>query len=174
MKKNIFLIGSMIFSLLLLSTCQPPVETVDVEAEKEAIMAVIQAESESARDGDPETLKSLYVQDEYNTRLSLTSDWYGITTGWDKLGPYFDRYHRDEERDVNVKITKENHIIKVMDDAAWLICDNNWIGTFNDEPIENRGMQITFLEKVDGEWKISFAAWLHKPDPYEEEKGTEE
>lgn len=147
---------------LLLSNCQPQV---DIEAEKEAIMAVIQAESESARDGDYEKLISLYIQDDLQTRLNLGSESYSIQSGWDELGPMFDRYKDPEVDRSGVKISKENPIIKVTGNTAWIICDNIWEGEVEGEKRYWESLQVTFLEKVEGEWKFSFAAWLRKPEP---------
>lgn len=161
-----------LFSLLamFLYNCQ---SQVDVEAEKEAILAVIQAESESARDGDYEKLISLYIQDDLQTRLNLGSESYSIQTGWDELGPLFERYKDPEVDRSGLRVSKENPVIKVTGNTAWIICDNIWEGEVDGEAVSWGGLQVTFLEKVEGEWKFSFAAWLRKPEPPEEAEEPE-
>jgi len=66
------------------------------------------------------------------------------------------------EKPVN---TKENMVIKVTGNTAWLTYDNKWEWT-NDGIIGGyNNIQIIFLEKIKGEWKISFAAIYSKSQP---------
>ncbi|MBE0679432.1 MAG: nuclear transport factor 2 family protein [Bacteroidales bacterium] len=161
MKKYLLLFTA--FILIASTSCQ---KKVDIEKEKEAIMAVIQAESETARDGDVDGLISCYIQDEYNTRLILQSDTGYIITGWEKLAQLFVMFKSNAELDYsNISVSKENAVIKVMGNTAWVICDNIWKGIYNQNEINSETYQITFLEKVDGEWKFSFVAWIAKPEP---------
>jgi ketosteroid isomerase-like protein len=154
----------LLFVLILIagSSCQ---KKIDIEKEKQAIMAVIKAESEAARIGNVDGLISCYVQDEYNTRLNFGEDSYNIITGWDKLAPLFKEYTPNTEVDTTkISFTKENAVIKVMGNTAWLICDNNWKYEAPEGESKWENIQVTFLEKVDGVWKFSFAAWITKPE----------
>lgn len=163
--------GLLLFALILIagSSCQ---KKVDIEKEKQAIMAVINAESEAARIGNVDGLISCYIQDEYNTRLNFGEDSYKIITGWDKLAPLFKELTPNTEVDTTkISFTKENAVIKVMGNTAWLICDNNWKYEAPEGESKWGNIQVTFLEKVDGVWKFSFAAWIAKPEP---KVGTEE
>ncbi|MCJ7820261.1 MAG: nuclear transport factor 2 family protein [Bacteroidales bacterium] len=156
----------LLFTVLLLigvTSCQ---KKTDIAREKEAIMAVIQAESETARDGNFEGITSCYVQDELNTRLTVSEESYSIITGWDELVKLFEPFKSNAEQDYsNLKVSKENAVIKVMGNTAWLICDNIWKGEIDSSDFKSETLQVTFLEKVEGEWKISFAAWIAKPKP---------
>lgn len=150
-------------ALIAGTSCQPKI---DVEKEKEAIMKVIQTESETARDANFEGLASCYVQDELNTRLNYSVNNYEVTTGWEKVKKILEGFTASTGQDYSgIKITKDNAVIKVTGNTAWLICDNNWKGTFGGTEVQNENIQVTFLEKVDGNWKISFAAWIEKPEP---------
>jgi hypothetical protein len=42
--------------------------------------------------------------------------------------------------------------------------------------LTGKSIHVEFLEKVNGEWKFSFAAWLFKPEPEDEDEevGAEE
>ncbi|MEZ5012146.1 MAG: hypothetical protein R2744_11440 [Bacteroidales bacterium] len=132
-------------------------------------MAVIQSESELARDGNVEGLKSLYQQDGLNTRININANSYSILTGWDKVGANFDKYAANAGTDLNsATITKENPIIKVNEESAWVLCDNTWEGVYQGENFVMNNLQLTFLEKVEGEWKISLVAWLDKQETPEE------
>ena len=161
MKKYLLLIAAMV--MIAGTSCQ---KKVDIEKEKEAIMAVIKAESETARAGDAQGLMSCYIQDEYNTRLSVGLKGYDIITGWDQLGPHFEKLTSGSGPDPGkVTISKENPVIKVMGNTAWLICDNIWEGEMDGTNFKSENIQITFLEKADGKWKFSFAAWITRPEP---------
>ena len=63
-------------------------------------------------------------------------------------------------------------ILKVTDGSAWLICDNIWKWNYEGEPGGMDNIQISFMEKIDGEWKFSFTAYITKPEI--EEKVEEE
>jgi ketosteroid isomerase-like protein len=144
-------------------SCQ---KKVDIEKEKQAIMAVINAESETARTGDVNGLSSCYIQDEYNTRFMVGKNNYQILTGWDKLAPLFESLKANAEIDDSVMtFTKENEVVKVTGNTAWVICENNWKMKTEEGERKVESIQITFLEKVDGVWKFSFAAWIPKPEP---------
>ena len=58
---------------------------------------------------------------------------------------------------------KENMVIKVTGNTAWLTCDNIWEWTIDGNKGGYSNIQVTFLEKIKGEWKISFAAYYSKP-----------
>ena len=62
----------------------------------------------------------------------------------------------------NLVNTKENVIIKVAENSAWLTCDNIWTWTVEGEPIGYNNIQILFLEKIKGDWKISFSSFYSK------------
>jgi len=166
---------ALLLAIVALS-CQ---ETIDLDKEKKAILDVIQKESEFARDGRHEDFISLYVQDEYNTRIIFNQDSLDIITGWEKLGPFFERYKQATDEDYSwVTISKENPVIKVTGNTAWVICDNIWKGRFEGEEMKRESVQVTFLEKTDGTWKFSASVWIVKPDseeePEEEKDDTDE
>jgi hypothetical protein len=154
-----------LFAIILLAgtACQ---EKIDIEKEKEAIMAVINAESETARTSDYDGLVSCYLQDENQIYFYLGIDDYQIYTGWDQLAPQFERFKEPPAEEMKaITFSKENPIIKVTGNTAWAICDNIWKGTGEEGAWKNEGIQITFLEKVNGNWKFSFVAFLQKPEP---------
>jgi hypothetical protein len=174
MKRVCFVLGGMFLFVFLFTACQPKV---DIAKEKEAIMAVINQESQAALDRNPEALKALYIQDEMNTRVNLSPDTCIILKGWSELEPKLDSYKPDTTFSriyKNIKFSKENARIKVTGNTAWVLCDNIWQGDIEGKPMKVEGLQITFLEKVNGQWKFSFAAWLSKPNKEAENEEEEE
>jgi ketosteroid isomerase-like protein len=156
----------LLFTAIIMVSAISCQKKVDIEKEKEAIMTVIKAESETARNGDVAGLISYYVQDEYNTRFTLGKDNYQILTGWDKLSPLFESFKVNAETDSStMSFTKKDEVVKVTGNTAWVICENNWKITTTEGERKAESIQITFLEKVEGAWKISFAAWIPKPIP---------
>ena len=65
----------------------------------------------------------------------------------------------------NPKNLKENIIVKVFGNSAWVICDNTWKGNYNNVPEKTTNIQIAFFEKINGKWKFSFNAFVQKPEP---------
>ncbi len=152
-------------------SCQ---EKIDIEKEKEAIMAVIQEAGDAAAAMDMERLFAVHVQDSLDTRLQLGENNYTIYAGWDEIKSLFESWtEMDRTGYENPKNFKENVILKVIDDCAWLICDNIWKWNYEGEPGGFDNIQITFLEKIEGEWKISFTSFITKPEK-EVEEGEEE
>ncbi len=173
MKKSI--LAWFILPLLGIFSCQE--KPVDLNAEKAAILETIQKESEYARDGKFQEFTDLYVHDDYNTRITTMNDTLVITKGWANI---YDLMEYIQERDStefhSIAISKENPIVKVTGNTAWVTCDNIWKGIYQGQEVYSNSIQITFLEKVEGKWKISFSAWVQKPgaEEPEEVEGTEE
>jgi hypothetical protein len=160
MKKFKFLLIGLIF--LSGYSCQ---KKVDVEKEKAAIIEVLNAEGKLFAANDLEGVFALHVQDELATRL----DGYRIYKGWDEIKSLYESYVAGNTQDTtwrNPRNIKENIILKVTGNTAWLICDNIWKYEFNNKPIEWNNVQIAFFEKIDGKWKFSFNAFV-PPRPAE-------
>jgi ketosteroid isomerase-like protein len=156
MKKLQFLIMTLLF--LSFYSCQ---EKIDVEKEKAAIIKVLNEEGSTFAANDLEGVCALHVQDETATRY----DGYKIYKGWDQIKSLYESYISLNSQDTswqNPKNIKENIIIKVTGNTAWLICDNIWKYEFNNQPQQWGNIQIAFFEKQNGEWKISFNAFVPK------------
>ena len=160
-----FFVGTILAILLLAGTsCQ---QTVNVEKEKEAILAVLQEEGDAALAQDKDRMFALHVQDELETRLELGEYGFNTYKGWDEVGGLLGDVFSGEgalggENAVN---RRENMIIKVTGNTAWLTCDNIWEWTTDGVTGGYSNIQVTFFEKIKGDWKISFAAYYSKPQP---------
>ncbi|NQU85643.1 MAG: hypothetical protein HQ541_07775 [Mariniphaga sp.] len=142
---------------------------IDIEKEKEAIMAVILKEGDAHAAHDLKGLYAVHIQDSLVTRLQTRKNNYSIYAGWDEIKSLFESWTKmDMTKYENIKNSKENVILKVLDDCAWLICDSNWEYVKEGNPIRESDIQITFLEKIEGEWKISFNAIVIKSGPERE------
>jgi hypothetical protein len=148
-----------ILVLIIGTSCQPKV---NVEKEKEAILAVIQEEADALISMDKDRVFATHTQGSEEMRLELGVYGYRIYEGWNDIEALLGDY-LEGEPSTNAKISKENVQIKVAGTAAWLICDNIIQWGSGDETDGYSNIQIAFLEKVQGEWKISFSAYYSKP-----------
>ncbi len=157
MRRFIWLLLALI--LVAGSSCE---QIVNVEKEKEAILAVLLEESAAYTAGDKERVFAVHMKDDLETRLELGVHGYNAYIGWDEiktlLGDATDAWQGDHA--VN---TKEDVIMKVTGKSAWIACNNVWKSTFEGEDSSFSNVQIVFLEKVKGEWKISFSTYYSKP-----------
>ncbi len=154
MKNIACIVYSVIMLMFFISACKPKA---DLEAEKEAIEAVINSETQAWIDKNPEKMKEFYIQDASQTRVNIQDSEYTIATGWDKrsvaidtLAKYADWVGVEEFR-----VEKEFLEIKVMDDAAWAILKETQNMIFNGSPATSVAIIYVVLEKVKNDWKIS-------------------
>ena len=152
-------------------------ESTDVEAEKKAIIDLINAETDAYMNFDFDKVTSFYVKDSLNFRLTTGADNHVFLEGWDQVEDFF----RDELINSNpntpdnthISVEKNDYRIKVFTDAAYVICTETWTYKMPDDTIQINSRQVRFLEKVDGEWKISFLSFIGTSG-YEEEEALEE
>lgn len=171
--KNIGSMSTLLIVLFMVSCKQQ----VDVEAEKQAIIDVINAETQAYMDFDFEKVISYYVQDSLDFRLTTGADSYVFLQGWDEVEAFF----RDElidsnpniPEDTHVNVEKDNFRIKIYENAAYVLCNEKWTYTQPGNLIEIESLQVRFMEKVDGEWKITFLSFIGTSG-YEEEEMLEE
>jgi len=151
-------LGTLIAIILLTSvSCQ---EKTDIEKEKTAILKMLDDEIKLFIAGDKEGLSTIHVQDVLDTRFDGTK----IYSGWSEIETLLQGYIERNKNDTiskNVRNVKENIILKVTGNTAWLICDNIWKWEENGESKEAGNYQISFLEKINGQWKFSFNAFVN-------------
>lgn len=155
MKKTAMILGSAFMLMFFVSACKPKVS---VEADMEAIKAVINSETQAWIDKDPDKMKEFYIQDEFQTRVNIQDSIYTVSTGWDKrsiaidtLAKYADWVGVDA-----FKVEKEFLVIKVMDDAAWAVLKETQNMIYQGSPGTSVAIINVMLEKNDHEnWKIS-------------------
>ena len=138
-------------------------ENIDIEKERTAILEVIHKEGEVFANYDMESLSALHVQDKSDTRLAGTQ----VYKGWSDIKKLLESYIEVNKQDTvstNVRNEKENIILKVTGNTAWLICDNIWKWETNGQLQSAKNIQISFLEKINDEWKFSFNAFVAGPD----------
>jgi hypothetical protein len=136
-----------------------------LEKEKEAIMAVIHEEAAAIAANDTERLFALHVRDSLESRLELGVYGFHAYKGWEAISTLLGDFTSGSSPLGNAVNSKENVVLKVSGKSAWLTCDNIWKWNIDGEEGGYDNIQIVFLEKIKGEWKISFSAYYSKPAP---------
>jgi hypothetical protein len=149
--------------IIAIAACKESTTPVDIEAEKEAILKVILNESEFARDGKLQEFYNLYVQSDSTFYLGVTENISRYYEGYNEIVSNFEFLAEMKDIDYSwVTISKSNPKFKIYQNTAWVVCENIWQGKRDTLSINNEGMQVTFLEKHNNDWKISFIGFLPK------------
>ena len=161
-KKMIFLLAVIMIGCVESNSNQA--SAIDYEAEKKAIMEVIQAESEAFWDKDFDRYASHWVQEDY----IRTMGWWeagGVTVveGWEERGRRT-KEHMDQSPDENetaTKVRRENVNLRIYEDVAWMTFDQYGVDT-GDTLMDMPGLsrETRIFEKEDGQWKIVYLGWL--------------
>ncbi len=169
MKK--YLIPLIILVVLAGISCE---ETIDIEKEKEAIKAVIEEESNAYYARDFDRWAATCLQDETLVRIGATKSMYGYFTGWEESSQAMKEAFESNPEPVKNPEVKTNYKIKVYEDCAWAVFDNE---SFNDEGESvNKSIHVEFLEKIEGDWKIVYLSIINTSsyDEAEEDEGEAE
>lgn len=158
--------------VLVVCGCQ---QTIDIEQEKAAIIELINNETNAFVDYDFEGVASFYSKDSLNIRLSAGRDDYNFLEGWENVANHLKGQIEDEEvpSDSHVSVEKSNYRMKIYPESAWVLCDEKWTYRYTTDTVEINSIQVRFLEKIDGEWKIAFLSFVGTSG-YDELEGVEE
>jgi hypothetical protein len=144
---------------VLVSTgCNQPI---DFDQEREAIIAVIKEETDAYLDRDYERLSATHVHDSLNIRLTAGADNYTFIQGWEEVGQFLmsDLTEDDLNAD-NITVEKTNYRMKIYPTSAFVFFNQKWISQYDEDSIELNTIQVRFLEKIEGEWKISCVSFI--------------
>ena len=157
--------------VFLFSACQPKV---DIEKEKGSIKAVLEGETAAFLARDLDKVSSFYVQDELNTRLQQTcSAENPVYSGWSNVKSFLENMMKESgNENTSYKNSKEDLIIKIKGDCAWVVNKDVWSWEAKGIPATAYGIQTTFMEKIDGTWKISMFSYFYKDQVSEISKDT--
>jgi hypothetical protein len=149
MKMNV--ISLLVLSLIAISSCQ---EQIDIEKEKEAIKAVIENQSLADYARNYEENINSFIQDESLTVLTAGKSGYFYMRGWDEIELAVKERYEASPDPTGVKLEFDNYKIKVYHESAWAVYDQ--IKYTAEGEFISKNLEVRFLEKGDGEWKIVF------------------
>jgi hypothetical protein len=145
--------------LMALSGCK---QTIDYEKEKQAIIDVINRETRAYVDRDMETVFATHVHDSLNMRLTAGADNYVFIEGWEAHAKHLagDETEDDLGPDLHINVKKYNYRMKIYPNSAFVVCNQTWTSSYEDDTTNIESIQVRFLEKIEGEWKISFVSFI--------------
>ena len=154
------------------TACEP---SLDYEKERAAIIEVMKKETQTYIDRDFEAMYSTHLQDSTNIRLTAGADNYVFAEGWEDVSRHMtgDETEDDLGIDLHISVEKTKYRMKICPTSAFVVCDQKWTSQFDDDVTEIKSIQVRFLEKIDGEWKISFVSFIGTSG-YENFEETEE
>ncbi len=157
---------------MALTGCQQPI---DFEQERAAIIAVMEKETQTYIDRDFEEMYSTHVQDSLNMRLTAGADNYVFAEGWNEVSKHMtgDQTEDDLHSDLHINVEKTNYRMKIYPNSAFVVCNQKWSSRFGEDVNEINSIQVRFLEKIKGEWKISFVSFIGTSG-YQDIEETEE
>lgn len=153
------ILSLLILAALAFSGCEQPI---DYEKERAAIIAVMEKETQTYIDRDFEGMFSTHVKDSLNMRLTAGADNYVFALGWDDVSRHMTGDQTEDELgpDRHITVERSNFRMKIYPQSAFVVCDQKWISEYEDDVTEINSIQVRFLEKLEGEWKISFVSFI--------------
>jgi len=168
------ILSTLLIAVFAISGCE---KAFDLEKEKAAIIAVMEKETQTYIDRDFEGMFSTHLQDSTNLRLTAGADNYVFAEGWKDVSRHMtgDETEDDLGIDLHIKVEKTNYRFKICPMSAFVICNQKWTSSFDDDVTEIESIQVRYLEKIDGEWKISFVSFIGTSGyPDDEEEGFDD
>ncbi len=157
----------------------PPKEEIDIAKEEEAIKAVLKKEISHWWAMELDAESDFWVKEDYMTTVNNNGNNHSQNHGYDSIYADMKRFiEQIEDQDQYQYVSNTKHEfkdfnIKVFVKVAWAVyyVYENW--EFKGEPYDRSSVRVTFLEKVDGDWKMALNAitWLN---PCEEEDEDED
>jgi ketosteroid isomerase-like protein len=149
MLKMLFYVLSL--SLLVLVSCQPPV---DMAAEEAAIKAVNQKQLEANEAFNFEGESAVWLHAPYILHATAAAGEGKL--GWDSLSVYykerFDAAKKDTATQYN--FTVENFTVQIEGNAAFVTYDESFKGTVAGNQFDSNYKVHKYFIKKEGEWKI--------------------
>lgn len=148
MKKMIALLFLSIPFMNLSCEKPPP----DPEKEKEAIIALIEEETQSYYDKDYDRWSSCYVHSDENIWIMSQKNWHDYRDGWENQSEGM-KSAFESEKEINREVKKPIEI-KVYDKSAWIVFESEQFDE-NEESVTKQRVTY-FLEKHEDKWKIIY------------------
>lgn len=151
-----------ILLVLVLASCAP---TIDTEKEKAAILAVLQEEGDAFSAADMNRIAATHTANAQDVRLAWDGSGAKRYEGWDQIKGLYEEYMANPLPGGSFKNAKEKVVVRVANGSAWVVCDNTWKSTQDGKENSFTNVQVAFLEKQQGKWKVAFTAFVPRSDP---------
>jgi len=134
------------------------------KVEEEAIKAVIKKQIESFHVRNYEVYKDVWAHESYIVRMYSEGTRF---TSWDSVGNmYRNNMKNYPDPWENFQYNLSDMYIHVKGNSAWAIHNQRKSATFSGNPFSSKSWNVRFLEKIDGDWKMTF--YTHGSLPFED------
>jgi ketosteroid isomerase-like protein len=158
--KNI-LLGLFSLGLLVVTSCH---EKIDIAKEKEAIIAVVEADKTAYLNQDNAAMGEFWIKDVSSKKIWWTDKGEQMIEGWEAINASQLKETRDTSWNRKlVTCTFSDFQINVTGNSAWLTSKTNWKGTLNGNPFEMNQSRVICMKKTDGKWKFTLMALYNFP-----------
>ena len=149
--------------------CEKPI---DIEAEKSAIIKVLDAESSAFFARDIDSWEKTWVQEPYTLKISSGKNNYFELLGWNSIQPAFKEGFEKSPEPMEVDLAKENFTFHIWKDVAWVIYEQHRKNMKEDDPDYVPYRVAHVLEKTNDGWKIVYMGTVYRNSYRESESGT--
>jgi len=149
MKKNISKL--LVLFIIIFVSCK---NRIDTEKEKNAIITVIENETNSHFAKDFDQQSKSFLQDESLIVLVSGKDGYVYAVGWNQISKSIQQNIEKNPNPITGKFENSDYKIKVYDKSAWAVYDENVYDTEGE--FVRKVINVRVLEKIDNEWKIAY------------------
>ena len=140
-----------------------------ISKEEEAIKAVLKKEISHWWAMELDSESDCWLNEDYMMTVNTAGNNHSQNHGYDSIYASMKRFFKQVEDQgqyqyvSNMKQEFKDFNIKVFDKVAWAVyyVTENW--EFKGEPYDRSSVRVTFLEKVDGDWKMALNSmtWLN-------------
>ncbi len=165
MKKSFFIFSSITLTTLLVMACQSPVETIDIEKEKQEIKAVNEEERDAFFAQDISRLEAIWMHESTSQRYFCSGKSLTLLNGWTEIT---DNYGSSIKPDMwadyeDLMADFSNYNISVYGKTAIVSHDVKWSGKHLGEPYEAEQKRVCHLVKAEDGWKFTLIIMMTVP-----------
>jgi hypothetical protein len=161
----------MILSIALLTpfSCQ---NTMNVEQEKEALIAVNEEERDAYFARDLGRLEAVWMTDPSSRRVFTNPNAVNELNGWEEIrADYEEEINNDEmwEKATDIHADFSNYDVEVFRNTAVMYTDIHWTGTYDGQPVDWKVKRIVHFVKEGSNWKMNLTVHMNVPDANRQE-----
>lgn len=156
MKTRLLIVSALV--LWAFTSCE---EKIDTAKEEAAIKAVIEGEIKASFDGNYDDWASYFVQEPYLLWMQAWKEGYGGWRGWQDIGTQAKTWVKPERKGSILFDGNIDYIIRIFEDVAWVSFKCNSTSVSDGQGKKNEAMEVRFLEKHDGNWKIVYLGSIY-------------
>jgi hypothetical protein len=132
-----------------------------VKSEEAAIKAVIEGEIKASFEGDYNRWSGYFIQEPYTVWMQSWKEGYVSWKGWQEIGTAAKGFVKPERKGTIIHNGNYDYTIRIYDHAAFISFKCKSTRISGGQSKESEAMEVRFLEKYDGNWKIAYLGSLY-------------